>query len=70
MTTNITKAHSDSFQALRDGAVSNFAMFSCFVNGEPAAAIVAVNSDGADYVLTPLFVSVTDAITPMDDRHS
>src|ERR1017187_7662463 len=62
MTTNIIKAHRDAFEALRDGAVSNFALFSCFVNGEPTAAIVAVNSDGADYALTPLFVSVTDAM--------
>jgi hypothetical protein len=62
MTTNITQAHRDAFEALRDGAVSNFALFSCFVNGEPGAAIIAVNSDGADHVLTPLFVSVTDAI--------
>jgi hypothetical protein len=70
MTTNIAKAHRDAFEALRDGAVSNFALFSCFVNGEPAAAIVAVNSDGVDYVLTPLFVSVTDAmrLTDHDDR--
>jgi hypothetical protein len=62
MTTNITQAHRDAFEALRDGAVSNFALLSCFVNGEPTAAIVAVNSDGADYALTPLFVSVTDAM--------
>ena len=67
------------FEALRNGAVSNFALLSCFVNGEPcavslrsprshnrAAAIVAVNSDGADYVLTPLFVSVTDAMRLTD----
>ena len=62
MTTNITQAHRDAFEALRDCAVSNFALLSCFVNGQPAAAIVAVNSDGADYALTPLFVSVTDAM--------
>jgi hypothetical protein len=70
MTTNITQAHREVFEALRDGAVSNFALFSCFVNGEPAAAIVAVNWDGEDYALTPLFVSVTDAmhVTDHDGR--
>jgi|CZKX01.1.fsa_nt_gi hypothetical protein len=66
MTTNITQAHRDAFHALVSGDFVNFALFSCFVNDEPAAAIVAVNSDGADYVLTPLFVSVTDAMRLTD----
>src|ERR1039457_3004455 len=64
MTTNITQTHRDAFEALRDDALSNFQVFSCFLTGEPAAAIVAVKSDGADYVLTPLFVSVTDEMIP------
>jgi hypothetical protein len=66
MTTNIAQAHREWLQAVRDGAVSNLALFSCFVNGDPAAAIVAVNSDGADYVLTPPFVTVTDAMRLTD----
>jgi len=66
MTTNITQAHRDAFEALRDSAVSNFALLSCFVNGEAASAIIAVNRNGEDYVLTPLFVSVTDAMRLTD----
>lgn len=41
-------------------------MLSCFVDGLPATAIAAVNRDGDDYVITPLFVSVTDAMTLTD----
>ena len=62
MTTNITRAHRDAFEALRDGAFQNFALFSCFVNGQPAAAIVAINPNGAEYAITPLFVSVTEGM--------
>ena len=46
MTTNITADHRAAFEALTSGEYANFALFSCFVNGEPAAAIVAVNRDG------------------------
>lgn len=58
-TTNITPEHQDAFNALISGAFSNVALFSCFVDGEPASAIVAVNRDGTDYTIEPLFVSVT-----------
>lgn len=66
MTTNITKAHEDAFEALRDSAFENFALFSCFVNGEPAAAIVAINPDGGEYAITPLFISVTSTMVLTD----
>jgi hypothetical protein len=59
MNTNITDPHREAFEALTSGEHDNFALFSCFVGGEPASAIVAVNRDGEDYVITPLFVSVT-----------
>jgi hypothetical protein len=36
------------------------------VNGEPAAAIVAVNRDGDGYAITPLFVSVAPSLTLTD----
>jgi hypothetical protein len=39
MTTNITADHRTSFEVLASGDYRNFALFSCFVNGEPAAAI-------------------------------
>jgi hypothetical protein len=56
---NITPDHRTEFEALTSGDCANFALFSCFVNGEPASAIVAVNRDGGGYAITPLFVSVT-----------
>ena len=59
MTTNITQAHRDVFEALTSGRFDNFALLSCFIGGEPGAAIVTVTRDGDDYVLKPLFVSVT-----------
>jgi len=66
MTTNITADHRAAFEALLSGDYCNFALFSCFVNGEPAAAIVAVNRDGDSYAITPLFVSITPSITLTD----
>ena len=66
MTTNITADHRAAFEALSSGDYGNFALFSCFVNGEPAAAIVAVNQDGDDYAITPLFVSVTPSLILTD----
>jgi hypothetical protein len=66
MTTNITPDHRAAFEALASGDCANFALFSCFVNGEPAAAIVAVNRDGDGYAITPLFVSVTPSLTLTD----
>jgi hypothetical protein len=59
MTTNITADHQAVFEALSSGDYRNFALFSCFAKGEPAAAIVAVNRDGDGYTITPLFVSIT-----------
>ena len=64
--TNITNQHREAFEALVSGRYDNFALFSCFVDGHPAAAIVAVNRDGEDYTLAPLFVSVTDGMTLTD----
>ena len=66
MTTNITAEHRAAFEALTSGDYANFALFSCFANGEPAAAIVAVNRDGDGYAITPLFVSMTPSLTLTD----
>jgi hypothetical protein len=58
--TNINEGHKQAFNALVSGEYDNFALFSCFVNGEPSAAIVAVVTDGSGGVnLVPLFVAVT-----------
>ena len=66
MTTNITSDHRAAFEALTSGEYRNFALMSCFVDGQPAAAIVAVSEDGDSYQLSPLFVSVTDAMELVD----
>ena len=64
--TNITAQHRSAFEALTSGQYRNFALFSCFVDGAPAAAIVAVNQDGEQYLIEPLFVSVTTGMTITD----
>jgi hypothetical protein len=66
MTTNITADHRAAFEALTSGDYANFALFSCFVNGEPAAAIAAVNRDDDGYIVTPLFVSITPLLVLTD----
>ncbi|SDF09560.1 hypothetical protein [Rhodospira trueperi] len=61
MSTNITPAHRDAFEALTSGDYDNLALFSCFVNGQPASAIVAItpDDDGNTLNIHPLFVSLT-----------
>jgi hypothetical protein len=66
MSTNITPQHQQAFEAMVSGRYRNFALFSCFVNGEPAAAVVTVNRDGEDYAITPLFVSLTPGMALTD----
>jgi hypothetical protein len=61
--TNISKEHKRAFNALGSGEYGNFALFSCFVNGEPSAAIVAIEKQGGERKITPLFV----ALTPGDE---
>lgn len=64
--TNITPALQKQFEALTSGKYDNFALFSCFVNGEPTAAIVAVDHKGGAYNIHPLFVAVTPGMTIKD----
>jgi hypothetical protein len=70
--TNITPVHQKMFNAITSGDYSNFALFSCFVNGEPAAAIVAISQDehSENMLIEPLFVSITDdmILTDHDGR--
>jgi hypothetical protein len=64
--TNITAEHRAAFEALTSGRFDNFALFSCFIGGEPAAAIVAVNRDGEEYTISPLFVALTPGMVLTD----
>ena len=66
MSTSITAGHRRAFQALTSGDYDNSALFSCFIDGSPGAAITAVNrcppaEEGGepDYEVRPLFVSLT-----------
>jgi hypothetical protein len=65
VTTNIAGSHIEAFQAI--GNAKNIALFSCFVNGEPASAIVAINyGDDGMKIITPLFVSITPGMKLVD----
>ena len=64
--TNILPAHKDVFEAITSGKYQNFALFSCFVNDQPGCAIVAINQDGEEYTITPLFVSVAPGMKLAD----
>ncbi len=69
MSTNIRPEHISAFEALTSGEHDNFALFSCFLNGAPAVAIVAVTSPESDedeYRITPLFVGVTEGMVLTD----
>ena len=64
--TNISEERRRAFEALTSGSYENLALFSCFVNNEPASATVSIQPPGAngedEYVIRPLFVSVTAAM--------
>lgn len=65
--TNITDEIREVFDALTSRKFTNFALFSCFVNGTPTSAIVAVNhGDAGDYHIQPLFVAVTPEMVLTD----
>jgi len=58
--TNITRQQSETFNAMVSGKFDNFALFSCFLDGKPATAIVTVNKDDdGQFIIVPLYVAVT-----------
>ena len=71
--TNITGEHRRAFEALTSGRFDNFCLVSCFVDGEATAAIAAVtvrpsaqDGDNSEYLISPLFVCPTPAMTLTD----
>ena len=71
--TNITEEHPNAFEALTSVHYDNFALFSCLLNGQRAAAIVAVTAHQADdkdgeteFHIKPLFVSIVDGLVLTD----
>jgi hypothetical protein len=68
MSTNI-RPEVSAFEALTSGEHDNFALFSCFLDGEHAVAIVAVRPtkpEDDEYQITPLFVGVTESMVLID----
>ena len=70
---NITEEHPTASDALTNGEHDNFALFTCFLNGEPSAAIVAVSAhlpddknDETEFHIKPLFVSVVNGLVHTD----
>lgn len=66
--TNITPQIEEDFDAIVSGEFGNFALFSCFVNGEPTAAIVIAekNKKTKKVDVVPLFVAVTSSMMLVD----
>ncbi|MBO9443914.1 hypothetical protein J7363_17630 [Phaeobacter italicus] len=61
--------HISAFEALTSGEHNNFALFSCFLDGAPAVAIVGVTppeNTEHEYQITPLFVGVTEGMVLTD----
>ena len=65
--------HRRACRAFTSGEYANFALFSCFIDGSPGAAIVAVNryppaekGEEPEFMVRPLFVSVTPTMTISD----
>ena len=66
MTTNITEEHRRVFEVLISGPQGCCCVFSWFCDGEPAAVAVSPpenNSGEVEYVISPLFVSLTLGMT-------
>ena len=62
--TNIQPWHRTAFDALVGGESQGMALFSCFMNGEPTAAIVNITQHGEDdFRIIPMFVAVTPGMT-------
>ncbi len=60
MSTNITEEMQKTFDAITSGEYSNLALFSCFVDGQPTAAIAAVVKHSEDDIrITPLVIFPT-----------
>lgn len=65
--TNIIETHKKAFEALNSGD-PNFALISCFFNGEPTAAIAYVKEgeQNNEFEIFPLFIAVTDKMKLTD----
>ena len=60
--THITDRQQELFKALTSGEYNNFALFSCFVNGEPTVAIVTVDQSGDMFKVIPHLIFPTPSM--------
>jgi len=58
----IDKEHKSRFEALRDPEFNNFALMSCKLDDIETSVVCAINKDGSEYLITPLFLTVNEAI--------
>jgi hypothetical protein len=59
----ITPGHVRAYHMIRSNLYDNVTLWSCYVNGDPAVAIVLVDDAGANNVaVMPLFVSITEGM--------
>lgn len=63
--TNITEDHKLAFEALKSDN-PNFALMSCFIDGEPTATIAFIREYNNEVSIIPLFVAVTDKMKITD----
>jgi len=65
--TNLSEEITALFEAIRNPEYANFGLFSCFVDGEPSAAIISMHEKDEDsFMITPLFVLITDKMVLTD----
>jgi hypothetical protein len=59
----ITPGHVRAYHMVRSNLYDNVTLWSCYVNGDPAVAIVLVDEAGENNVaVMPLFVSITEGM--------
>lgn len=56
----INDQESKLFNALISGEYDNFVLVSTEFQGEETTAIATIEFDGSDYIVTPVYIAVTD----------
>lgn len=66
--TNITEEHKQWLDYIQHSRPADMTvcLFSCFLNGEPTAAVCMVNRVGGEVEIRPMFVAVTPGMKLVD----
>jgi hypothetical protein len=67
--TNITQEMIDAFTAVTSNKYNNLALYSCFLDGDPTSAVVAVEKSGDEFLIRAIFVYCTDEILQRITNH-